>query len=221
MVPTPRRNTSFSCSNSRLRFFTSRNSADSARFSPGRVPASTSSRCNHLCRHDSEIPKSLATVAIGASPLRATAITSGLSVGRRCRHHHVRRFIGANRARGRPRWRHPTTAAASPSAPWGGVTAFGIKISKQGTASGTLAPALPPLSPSRCGGRALCDRLATSPLDCSGGGTYSRITVCGESRRHTVLLTRQDFAHTCRRVVGGICSVSPPRRHTRRRAPGR
>jgi len=56
-----RRRTSFSCSNNRLRRFSSRNSADSAAVRPGRAPSSTSAACSQLRRGDSVIPKSLAT----------------------------------------------------------------------------------------------------------------------------------------------------------------
>src|SRR6266511_5140319 len=71
-----RRRTSFSCSRSRLRFFSSRISASSARVRPSRTPSSISARFTHRCRQDSEIPKSLAIWDIGASLRRATATTS-------------------------------------------------------------------------------------------------------------------------------------------------
>src|SRR5690606_35599180 len=54
----------------------SRNSADSVAVTPGRLPSSISASLSHRCRHDSEIPKSFAICANGASPLRATATTS-------------------------------------------------------------------------------------------------------------------------------------------------
>ena len=49
-----RRRTSFSCSSSRLRRFSSRSSADSDDVTPGRTPSSTSAACSQFRRHDSD-----------------------------------------------------------------------------------------------------------------------------------------------------------------------
>jgi hypothetical protein len=62
------RRTSSSCSSSRLRLRRSRNSADSSRVTPGRVPSSTLAARSQLARHDSEIPKSFATCFSGVRP---------------------------------------------------------------------------------------------------------------------------------------------------------
>lgn len=56
-----RRNTSFSCSRSRMRFFAARSSAFSAALTPGLIASSTSAAVSQFVRHDSEIPKSAAT----------------------------------------------------------------------------------------------------------------------------------------------------------------
>jgi len=60
-----------------LTVIASRSSADSIAVTPARVPSSMSARFSQRCRHDSETPKSVAIWDIGASPLRATATTSG------------------------------------------------------------------------------------------------------------------------------------------------
>ncbi len=70
------RSTSFSCSRSRILRLASLSSAFSAAVLPGRTPSSTSAWRSQFRRHDSEIPKLAASLAIGASPLRATATTS-------------------------------------------------------------------------------------------------------------------------------------------------
>ena len=46
---TARRNTSFSCSSSRIRFRASRTSTDSVLLRPGVTPSSTAASCNHFC----------------------------------------------------------------------------------------------------------------------------------------------------------------------------
>src|SRR5215472_7009264 len=65
-----RRRISFSCSSSRLR----RRSSASSFFSllPP-LPSGTSSARSQFLRHDSLIPRSLAILAIGASPVRASS----------------------------------------------------------------------------------------------------------------------------------------------------
>jgi hypothetical protein len=62
------RKISFSCSSSRVRLRSSRSSSDSLAVTPGRSPSSTSAAFNQRRKHDSVIPKSLATCAIGACP---------------------------------------------------------------------------------------------------------------------------------------------------------
>lgn len=57
-------------------FLASRSSSPSAVVTPGRWPSSMSAWRSQLRRHESEIPKSLATCVSGASPRRATAMTS-------------------------------------------------------------------------------------------------------------------------------------------------
>ena len=52
-----------------------------ASVTPGRTPSSMSASFSQRCRHDSEIPKSFAICASGASPLRATATTSRRNSG--------------------------------------------------------------------------------------------------------------------------------------------
>jgi hypothetical protein len=68
-----RRRISFSCSSTLSR---RRSSRDSPLVTAGRRPSSISAIFSYRCRHDSEIAKSFAICDSGASPLRATAITS-------------------------------------------------------------------------------------------------------------------------------------------------
>src|SRR5690606_28013226 len=71
-----RRNTSFSCSNRRMRFFASRSSACSTELTPGLTPSSTSAIFTHRWTQDSEIPKSFAICANDTSRRLAIATTS-------------------------------------------------------------------------------------------------------------------------------------------------
>src|SRR5690606_37957980 len=73
-----RRSTSFSCSSSRFRFLSSRNSAASVRVWPGLAPSSISARRIHFCSVIGWTPKSFAICSIvtPGSRLLATRTTS-------------------------------------------------------------------------------------------------------------------------------------------------